>query len=372
MSPSERSATAGTVTLGRLLLFGGAAWVCGMAFSAWLAAPSPREIPAELQAKMIAVSVPRPAVLAELFVKPGQTVTPQTPLFRLADDRLADQIDDKRREQTLLVAEVARAEATAEVDLEWRRRALQEETFQIELRAAELLQARVHQQVEQLAWREQLDGEECWVGGAGDMALEPFALPADEFSPARLQVLLYIDNAASALEANTVQLGLCERQLAALADLETRLTQKVRVSAGVDVAKAKLTRAEEELAALEQQERELTIRSPGFGVVGSLTVQPGDTLAGGQCVIELLDEEQRFLVAQVPSAALSGFQAGDKVSVRFAPRQRWEGIVAEIPPQAQPGQTGEDATIPIRILPAGKLWPQRPIGSRVTIEIPRT
>lgn len=373
MSHSARSAssTAGTVTLGRLLVFGGGAWLFGLALSAWIADSGDHLIPATLQAKTLSVSAARPAILAELFVKPGQTVAPDTPLFRLADDRLTGRIAAKRREQTELSAELARVEAAADVDLEWRRRELQNDVFQTELRAAELLQARVHHQVEQLAWEEQLAGLDWWIGVGAHTDVQPIALEVDAPNLARLQALLRSDQAASSLEANAAQLALCQRKLAELAELEAKLTEKVRISAGVDVAQTRLQRAAAELHTLEDQERALTIHSPGYGTVGSVSAQVADPISGGQCVIELLDGEQRFVIAQVPSATVSQFQVGETVTVRFAPRMRLQGTIVEIPPLAESTDADQDATIPIRIAPKGKLWPQLPIGSRVDIEAPR-
>jgi multidrug resistance efflux pump len=367
-----RNSSAGTVTLGRLLVCGGGAWLLGIALTQWLGQPAADAVYGTLQAKSISVAAARPAQLAELFVKPGQTVEPDAPLFRLADDRLASRLAAKRREMVELAAEVKRVEAAAEVDLDWRRRELQNEAFDTQLKATEYLQARVHQQVEQIAWKEQLTGLDWWLGdAASDTAVQPIAFAAEAPNLARLQALLKADEVAGSLEANAAQLALCERKLTELAELEARLTEKVRISVGVDVAKAKLERAEDELKALEDQEQALTIRSPGYGAVGGLTVQVGDLLTAGQCVIELLDDDQRFLMANVPSASIERFHVGGKVTARFPQGQRFEGTIVDIPPQAQAANAGQDATIPVRIAPSGKLWPKLPIGSRVSIELPR-
>lgn len=370
-APIVRKPSAGVVTLGRLLVFGGVAWLLGIAMTHWLGQPAADAVSGTLQARTTSVAVARAAQLAEVFVKPGQTVEPDAPLFRLADDRLAARRAAKRREIIELTAELTRVEAAADVDLEWRRRDLQNEAFETQLKAAEYLQARVHRQVEQIAWQEQLTGLDWWVGdAAADSAVQPIALAADAPNPARLRALLKADEVAGSLETNAAQLALCERKLTELVELEARLEEKVRISIGVDLAKAKLQRAEDELKALQDQEQALTIRSPGFGTVGRLTAQPGDLLSAGQCVVELLDDQQRFLLANVPSASIERFRVGDKVALWFSQRQPFEGTIVDIPPQAQEANGNTDATIPVRIAPSGKLWPKLPIGSRVSIEIP--
>ena len=371
-SSASRKSTVGSVTLGRLFVFGGGAWLLGLALSHWLGHPAANAVPGTLQSKTISVVSARSAQLSELFVKPGQKVEPEAPLFRLADDRLASRIAAKRREIVELKAELQRVEAAADVDWEWRRRELQNEAFETQLKAAEYLQARVHHQVEQIAWKEQLTGLDWWLGDIdSDGAVQPIAFAVEAPNPARLQALLKADEAAGSLESNAAQLSLCERKLTELVELEAKLADKVRISTGVDVAKARLQRAEDELKALDDQDQALTIRSPGYGTVGSLTAQPGDLLDSGYCVIELLDDDQRYLLASVPSATIERFHIGAKVTVRFPSEQQFEGTIAEVPPQAQLADAEQDATIPVRIVPSGKLWPKLPIGSRVSVEVPR-
>src|SRR5581483_9110428 len=128
---------------GRVLVFCASAWLFGTAMSAWLSKPAENTIPATLQAKTTTVTVSHPARLAELFVTVGARVTPNTPLFRLSDERLASRIAAKRREIVELTAEVQRVEAAAEVDLAWRRRELQRDAFDARLKMTQLEQLRV-------------------------------------------------------------------------------------------------------------------------------------------------------------------------------------------------------------------------------------
>jgi multidrug resistance efflux pump len=373
-APAARHARAeavGAVTLGRLFVFGGAALLFGVFCTNWLGRHAVEVVPATLQTKTLSVAAARPAQLAELFVQSGQAVQPQAPLFRLADDRLQTRIATKRREIVELAAELKRVEATADVDWEWRRRELQREAFETELKAAEYLQARVQHQVEHIAWTEQWQAADDWLGDdAGDRAVQLIAFTNETPSPARLQALLRADAAAGSVETNDAQLALCERKLTELAELEARLTDKVRISVGVDVARTRFQQAEDELQILEEQAAALTIHSPGYGTVAGLSSQVGDALLAGQSVVELLDDDQRFVMAHVPSASVERFHSGQTVVVRFGTQHRLQGRIAEIPPQASPSAEAQDATIPVRIAPCGKLWPKLPIGSRATVELP--
>jgi multidrug resistance efflux pump len=372
VSQPNHSEPIGAVTLGRILLFGGSAWLIGSALTVWIGKPTAAAVSATLQAKTQSVVVSQASRLAELNVAVGEQVEPATQLFRLTDDRLTARIAAKRQQIVELKADVARAEAAAEVELEWRRRDLRREIFDTKSKAAQLQEARLHHQVEQIAWKEQLAGLDRWIGDIdADRDVQPLVLPADVLHPARLQAMLRADESTSTLAAAAAQIELCEQKLSELAALETKLAQKIRVSVGADVAQARLESAAAELADLEQQEQSLTIRSASHGVVASLTVQPGDALAAGQCVLELLDGDQRFLVAQVPSALVERFRVDDRVVVVFPQWQRFEGVVVAIPPQAQGAADDDDTLIPVRVAPCGKLWPNLPIGSRAKVELPR-
>jgi multidrug resistance efflux pump len=370
MTQVQRQGPMGAASLGRVFVFGGSAWLMGLALATALGQPAVAVLPATLHAKTQSVTASRPAVLAEVFVQTGQTVRPHQPLFRLTDERLAARLAGKQREIDELAAEVQRVEAAAEVNLELLRRELQRDAFEARLKLKQLQQDRAHRQVEQVAWQERTAGWSYWIGDWNtETAVRPLLMPCDILPTARLQALLQADETEAALEANAGQIAECERKLAELDDLERRLTERVRVSAGVDVARVKLQRAEAERQTLAEAEQALTICSTGFGTVGTLAVQPGDPLTPGAAIVDLLDDDQRFLLVRVPTDLVPRFQTDSKVTVLFPGRQRLHGVIAELPPQSC--RDGDDGAIPVRITPHGKLWPRLPVGSRVTIEVPQ-
>lgn len=355
----------------RLFVFCGGAALLGWALSIWLGEPVVETVPATLQARRLSVTTGSTARLAELHVRQGVWVEPGAPLFRLEDDRLLARIASQQRAIEELTAELKRVEAAAEVEWAWRKRELQQQALELELKKAGLLQARVHHQVEQIAWEEQLRRDELWMGDwTTPEELQPLAFVSSTPHPSRLQALLRADAAAAALEAHAQQLRVCEEKLAELAELETQLSGKVRISAGVDVVQARLARAQAELQQLEDQARALSVSSPGYGTVGTLTWQVGDRLAAGQTVVELIDDDQRFLHALVPSQHLPRFVRGVRVRLHFPRQQLREGLIAEVPPQASEVPGSADALTVVRITPCGKLWPKLPVGARVEVEVP--
>lgn len=357
--------------MGRILVFGGGALIAGLVCTAWLDEHRERGLPAILQAKTIVITAGRAARVAESFIAAGQTVAAGDRLLRLADDKLAARLAAKQREIAQLEAEQRRVEAAAEVELQWRQRELQADAFATQLKAAACLQERVNRQVQQIAWKEQLTGLQTWIGDASaEATLDPLVLPARLPNVARVQALLEEDAAASAAELLETQLKLCEQRLKEIADLRAQLEEKVRISAGVDVVHTRLAQTRQELAALQEQEQALTIVSPGCGTVGVLSRQPGDLLAPGDAAVELLDEQQRYLQADVPTELLGRYAEGAKVRLLFAGREVRSGVVRRVPPQTTSPQAEADRepTVRIQIEPTGRLWPNVPFGSRVIIE----
>lgn len=358
----------------RVVVFGSAGLLFGMAVVGWFEHQQAASVPAVLQAKTTAVTVGQPCRLMELFVAAGEKVSPGQPLIRLGDERLEAQRAAKARELVELRSELLRAEAAADVELSWRRREIEGEIYETQQQAAKLMQERLHHQVEQLAWEEHLQGLASWSGRVTDkIRILPLSLSDAPPDPGHLLAVLKEDAAATAAESLSTRLELCEKRLSALNQVSEELNSKVRVSAGVDVAKTRVTRAEEELALLDGRLLELTIASPGFGTVGVLQQQPGDLLQAGDVVLELLDEDQLSLTAMVPSSLVGQLNAGQNVELMFPGTLRRSGRVATLPPQTT-GKTAsdtEDTQLSLQIQPAGKLWPKLPMGTRVAVMLPK-
>ena len=90
-----------------------------------------------------------------------------------------------------------------------------------------------------------------------------------------------------------------------------------------------------------------------------------------ESVVQLLDEEQPYLLLQIPSPRISDFAPGTVVELRFPGGKKGKGRVEEIPPQTSPIPTGNSATsgtvITAHVDPVGPLWPNLPFGSVVEV-----
>ncbi|MBS0204795.1 MAG: HlyD family efflux transporter periplasmic adaptor subunit [Planctomycetes bacterium] len=319
------------------------------------------------------ITAERATRIQEVVLIPGQRVVPGDKLAQLTDDQLLAQIANQRRELVELTADLKRVQAKADVELEWRKRELNGEIFQTQMKVSTVTQERTSRQVEQLAWQDYLKN----LQGSSELTeailpVRSVAVDSPFADERRLQAILKEDAAAVAAEALTAQLALCEQQLDRLRKLEQELPDKVRVSAGVNLVETRIERAREELSGLERQCEALSVVSPAHGIVGTIHHRPGDMVQPGDPLVELLDDERRHLIAYIPSSAATKLQPGTRVELVFPGNQRRIGLVSEIPPHAIPADQRiplTDSQVEVKVEPAGKLWPKLPVGSRVQVQV---
>ena len=320
----------------------------------------------QIEARRTLVTASRAARIQEVSVKTGQSVAIGDPLIQLIDTQLEDRVSGKRRDLAQLEAEVLRAKAIAEVELSLRSREVQTEIFETQLKVAALSQERLNKQVEQIAWKERLQANDSFVAEV-DHPFKPISATLNQPDDRRLQAMLREDAAAAAVEAISTQVALCEQRLKKLEALDQELNAKIRASSGVEVAEARFNGAKEELAALETQLKELTITSPSYGTVGEIKLQEGDRVNASSTLVEILDDQQPHVVAQIPSHASAQAKQGTKVTLIFPANDRRNGVITGIPPQTVPVAGTTETMLPTKIEPAGKVWPKMAIGSNVKV-----
>lgn len=373
---SSGSHSATRVSSRRLLMLCAASLAAGIGVAKWLDVRGSISYGGALQSRTTSITADRTARIQEILLVPGQRVVPGDKLLQLTDDQLATRIVEKQRELLELEADLKRAQASAAVEIEWRKRELNGEIFQTQMKVSSVTQERTARQVEQLAWQDHLKSlpPELTGPAVADAVLPVRSVILDSpFADERkLQAILREDAAAIAAEALTEQLALCDAQLERLRKLERELPEKVRVSVGVDLIETRIAGTHEELAALEAQQQSLIVVSPAHGIVGTIHQRCGDQVTAGTPLVELLDDERRHLVACIPTSAATKLQSGTKVELIFPGRQNRIGLVAAIPPHAIPADrrsASADSQVEVKIEPAGKLWPKLPVGSRVQVQV---
>ncbi len=323
-----------------------------------------------LEAHKTVVTTNCAAHLHRVSVKTGQTVVSGDPLFQLIDADLEDRLVNKRHEIAEFEAEVVRAKAVAEVELAWRRRELQTEIFEMRLKIATLSQEKLNKQVERIAWKEHLNGSDGKIYSLlteTSTSFRAVSLDVPAADDRRVQAMLREDAADASTEALATQIALCEQRLKSLESLDKELEGKIRASSGVDIAEARCSRAKQELTALEGDVQELTMVSPTYGMIGDVKLHSGDRVPEGSTLVEILDDQHRHVIAQIPSSSAAKVHQGSKVTLLFPMNERRTGVVASISPQMVPVAGAAESALPITIEPAGKLWPKLAIGSNVKV-----
>jgi len=105
----------------------------------------------------------------------------------------------------------------------------------------------------------------------------------------------------------------------------------------IAAARAGLARENAQLAYLERQREELTVRAPIAGRVEAFDLRPGDLVAPNQPVATLLEPNQIWIRVYVPETQLGHVHTGDRVALRVDtyPGRSFAGRVVEIRHQAE-------------------------------------
>jgi len=372
--PATAAATASTIGshLRAVGIIGGAiaagVWLMGR-----LDQQSGRSYPGRLQARMITIATEQPARLREIQARTGQRVAAGDPLFVLESVGPLTEPHKLREAAARSAQEAQRVQAAAELELHWRRRELQAEMFQTQLKLAALRQEKLHLDVEQVAWHEQLSVQTVFADEDRPPALFRFLSDATpEVSEVRMQAMLKEDAAASAAEAIAAQIALCEQRLVELKSLDQTIQAQIQLSFGVDAA---ARQHRESAAALNMENTEpltSTIVSPSYGLLGVFHKQPGDHLNAGEFLVQILDDDRRTIEVEVPSWAAVRFEPGKPIRLEFPGHVKRTGMITAIPPQTSTSiaDPAGDASVKLTVSPSGKAWPHLPIGSRVLVYQP--
>ena len=233
----------------RIVLLVGLAISAGTGL-AWSLEHRLHSIPGVLEAEKTVIATSHAVRVRSISVKTGQSVIPGQPLCQLIDVLLEDQLIGKRREIAEYEAEMSRAKAAAEVEIAWRRRELQTEIFEIQLKVAGLSQDKLNKQVEEFAWKDRLSTAEPMMVITGIETSNPFrpvSLNQNQPDDQRLLAMLREDAAAGSAETLSIQIALCEHRLKKLEELDNGLEAKIHASSGVDVAEARLNGSRKEI-----------------------------------------------------------------------------------------------------------------------------
>ena len=343
-----------------------------------------------LQAVSESVTVPRSSRISQLLVKPGDKVRPGTPLVNLKDLDLEQALAAKQREIATLEAELNRAQAQADLEIADRKAKLEAEIFQTELQFAAVSRQKVLDHISAIMESPGFPsvGNPYRNHELAEVTLPPRLVPrkqtdvvartalADARKEAKFRQLIMETPALETEKISEAQAKICEQRLDHLKEQLGKIPDQVAEALGQKVVESRLAAAKTVLEDLNQQAKSLTLSSHAHGVVGVIGYQVGEQVAERDVVLEVFDEDQPYLIMQVPTSELSLFEPGIPVEVRFPRGEVRQGEVTEIPPQAIP-LPGPREALPesaglIRVLVGqrGQIWPKAPFGSKLEIRRP--
>ena len=319
----------------------------------WIGAEQDELLSGRLSARTSIIRTPDAGRIDKWLVGAQATVEQGTKLAILVDGSLQQRIADKRREIASLESQLKRRRAQADVDLTWRRRSLESEILAHRLKSAELMQLEYDQRIALQAWKSVLRDTPRLVATSGpDDIFRPTGLTkADDIAiTSRQKAMKGHESARNAAEVAAVKLQLREERLRELQRLIKGLPAKVREAAGIEAIDRQLAAAKRELQQLEALPPQRTIVADAYG----------------KLLARIVDDERRFLTVAVPANRLARFQVGKPVQLRFPGNERRRGTIVEL---AAAGEGAENDTNVV-IEPAGKLWPNLPVGSAVQVVVP--
>lgn len=332
-----------------------------------------------LKAETGIVSAPHEVQIEKILANEGDVVKPGQIICLVSDARLDKSMRDKLTEIHKLQSELDQARARAEVELAWRTKALDDELFETRIKLSQYLQQQYDQNINDMAWEDYLN-QHASVSRIGAEVSESPGLIWDTAMTEmqRMQLLLRKESHRNATEVCAAQVEICEERLKELETLKGDLPEKISSAMGITRLKEKLEKSQSDVANLEQQRSIRKLTAGHYGTVGLFRHLEGELLPAGEPVVELLDQDRRYIEVQVPSRRIAEFEAGTRVALTFSGGIKRVGKIRSIPPQAKPVKeahavaTAGDIPVTLIIDPVGIEWPSSPIGSSVQVTLHRS
>ncbi|MBX3443579.1 MAG: HlyD family efflux transporter periplasmic adaptor subunit [Planctomyces sp.] len=349
-----------------------AALGCGLVLAWWLTDGRSPKFYGYVYPRTTTIVAPRGGVISNIETRSGDSLTPGTPVARLADETLETRYLAKQGEIAAAVARLKTAQAQAELDLDRHVRDIEDELWLVQLRTAEFQQEKYDIELRRNMLKDALASSQWALFGDTDQFMTSYLMHAEDNPQDRVVTVLRLEAAENAVEVSTAQIEWCEWNRKRLEKHKERLPDVVQRSAGIDVLAAQLEQSRIDLGQLAAAREELEIKSTAVGTAGLMRVTPGCSVAPGTPIVDVLDDVERVIVVNVPSEQIRSFRKGGEVSLTFAGRELRAGRVFDIAPQAvvPAGATGGESYIEVRIEPTGAVWPELPAGSRVQIRVP--
>jgi len=334
------------------------------AITIWIGSSDSQSYSGRVEAQITSIEVPTAGRVASIMVSEGEWVEPGRAIARLVDENLHAERTAHRDSVASLAAELERARAQAAINLQWRLQEIDTQILETRLKSAGLVKEQFASQIEAIAWRDFIEEFNTFNASATRDQIVTLLTEKKLLSEERrTRAMLQQASARNANEVFATQIRLCDDRLSQLKMLRGDLPENVQRAAGVEEIQLRLARTQSQLQQLEQRPEEFFVRATGYGTVGILQYEEGDIAAAGRTLVNLLDDDRRFVSVKVPSRRLAAFASGTEVRLTFSEDELRTGIVASVSPEAlaveRDGRDNSDESmVEISIEPSGKLWPQ--------------
>ncbi len=365
--PSRSSSTRGWLICALAL-------VAGIGVNRLIHSRSTPAFPAYLQARVNTVIADREATVVAIDIAEGDHVSPGVALLSLRDRQLESRIAQQQQDLVLLESQLQQALAAAELELLVRMHEIEDELLRADLEASNLLREQFACELEHSMLADLVaDNTTAAIWNDADPVYRSAVLDMHPQTGNEVQTALRLELIANSAEVLAAQVDMCDRRRDSLEQLKSDLPVMVRSSTGVHALEARISDTHSQLEQLEVEQLTLAVPSSAYGIVGLFRVNPGTAVEPGMPLVDILDDQTRFLVAHIPSRYISEFAKGNAVDLIFPGGQRRTGVVERIAPQAQidtlDPRKSDDSVVLVDISPSGRYWPTLPIGSQVQVLI---
>ena len=343
----------------------------GSAVAISIAGRQPTRYAGRIEAQTSLVNAVHTGIVADLLVEEGDRVSLEDSLASLTDPELEARIKAATAQVSVRTSELRQAEASAEIELTWRVKEIDDAIVSTELKSADYLKEKYDWELERSMWADVISSNETAMFEAAAPAFQSIVLKSRLPSDQRMNAMLKHETADNAVAVSEVQVEICQEALGRLQRTKERLPEQIRQKSGVAVAGERLAQAQAELARLESRREQLVVRSNAVGTVGLFRARRGDSLQRGEPIVEILDEARRWVVASVASSAVPSFAPERVVSLTFPGGLIRTGRVVAVAPQADHNviDLQQDPRVSVRIEETGAAWPNVPLGSRIDVQL---
>lgn len=371
------------------------ALIVGCLMVYWLSLRSSHPLTGVLSADITSLRVPTESRLIASHVVAGEEVFSGDELLTLEKVEHLTMIETQERRVQELARQLQQAEAQASLDLEWRTRELDREISDVRSRsyliqevkrpAMEPLRSAAmsspngfspfktvsqerQAQSRQATKRPATPNTMIFVSGeTGESSVNEPRPAKNDPVPMPRMIAMSEPTKSPTKALLQIEERDMESRLSRLEQLRDVLPQQVRRAAGVESVRVQYEEADQRLNEIMGLSRNVSVQSPAYGKIGHIRYKAGDTMSPGEVMLKILHTDRRYILVLVPTGRVNEVQPGMTVGLVFPGNEFYRGKIANLPMLAESNTTGGQSYAPVRVAPVGKLWPEIPIGSQVSV-----